>query len=268
MNYIYTFVFLCYSHFLFSQSLKGKIVNEYNQSIEYVNIGIVGTTKGVISDEKGNFLLDISKAKPTDSLYFSHLNYHRKSLAIKDITDKNIILAEKAIELTTVVVEAKKPKIKTIKNKGVRLAGGVAEFTNSDNIFLESIGDFLVLKKEHIAKEVHIKCIKNTMQKAVFRLNFFKVEDDNKLTPLVEKPIYIDVAQTDKKIDVVENFSVRLPKGKIWAELGLVEISGNKKSKITFPVSFSGGWIRVDENFEKLPLGIGISFAIKGYEVE
>ena len=58
-----------------------RVVNKHHESVEYVNIGIVGTNKGIISDENGYFSLEKLGAKPTDSIYFSHLSYQHKVLA-------------------------------------------------------------------------------------------------------------------------------------------------------------------------------------------
>ena len=49
---------------------QSKIVSNNGTPIEYVNIGIVGTHKGTISDAHGNFSLEKLQPKPTDSIYF------------------------------------------------------------------------------------------------------------------------------------------------------------------------------------------------------
>ena len=41
-----------------------RVVSEHQTPIEYVNIGVVGTNKGIISDENGNFSLDKLRAAP------------------------------------------------------------------------------------------------------------------------------------------------------------------------------------------------------------
>ena len=62
-----------------------RVVSEHQTPIEYVNIGVVGTNKGIISDENGNFSLDKLRAAPTDSIYFSHISYKHKVVAYKDV---------------------------------------------------------------------------------------------------------------------------------------------------------------------------------------
>lgn len=193
MKYICIFIFLSCCQSLYSQLLKGKILNEQGQSIEYVNISIVGTNKGTISDKGGNFVLNISNLKPTDSLYFSHLNYHTKSLTIKEALAKEVVLTQREIELPAVEVQGKRPKLTTIRPMGMRVPNSTMFFKireERENEVVSTAGDIITLKKDFIAKKFKIFCIKNTMQKAILRLNFYKKEENN-LTPLIAKPIYI-----------------------------------------------------------------------------
>ena len=100
------FLFLCCC------SLSGfaqKVVDSQGRPIEYVNIGVKGTSKGLISDEQGSFSLDALHAKDTDSIYFGHLSYKHKVLVKKDITDK-VVLEAAEIVLPEATFTAKQPK--------------------------------------------------------------------------------------------------------------------------------------------------------------
>ena len=117
MKTYFIFLFFIYSDIIFSQD---KITNSQGAPIEYVNIGIVGTHKGTISDEHGNFFLEKLAPKPTDSIYFSHISYERRAICVKDFqNDKPIILTEKEIMLAPIDVSAKTKQLKTLKGKGV-----------------------------------------------------------------------------------------------------------------------------------------------------
>ena len=269
MKTYFIFLFFIYSDIIFSQD---KITNSQGAPIEYVNIGIVGTHKGTISDAHGNFSLEKLQPKPTDSIYFSHISYERRAICIKDFqNDKPIVLTEKEIILAPIDVSAKTKQLKTLKGKGVRFVGAILYYTPEDmktqEEFPETIGDFVNLKTNWVATEFHITCIKNNTEKAVFRLNFFQM-NNQEMSPLTEKPIYITIPKTESKIDVVEKFRVPIPKGKIWIELQPIDIQGEEKARIVFPASRSLGYARYDTTFEKIPLGAGLSFAIKGYEYE
>jgi len=105
-----------------------RVVSEHHTPVEYVNIGVVGTNKGIISDENGNFSLDKLRAAPTDSIYFSHISYKHKVVAYKDIKQQ-VVLKEANIQLPTTTLKVKKPRIRNIKDKGtsmpIALYGGM-----------------------------------------------------------------------------------------------------------------------------------------------
>lgn len=108
-----------------------RVVSEHQTPIEYVNIGVVGTNKGIISDEHGYFSLDKLQAAPTDSIYFSHISYKHKVIAYKDIKQR-VELKEANIQLPTTTLKVKKPRIRNVKDKGIsmpiHLYGGMKEY--------------------------------------------------------------------------------------------------------------------------------------------
>ena len=79
------FFFLLFTLPLWAQQ---QVLSSKGTPVEYVNIGIVGTSKGLITNEQGEFILERLEAAPTDSIYFSHLSYKRKVLLAKDIQKK------------------------------------------------------------------------------------------------------------------------------------------------------------------------------------
>ena len=54
--------------------VKGHVVNERGESVEYVSIGFENDSVGVISDAKGHFELTIPAGRKTE-LSFSHVSF-------------------------------------------------------------------------------------------------------------------------------------------------------------------------------------------------
>lgn len=270
MKKIVCILFVCINFYsvLAQEILKGQVVNQDGKPIEYVSIGIVGKKKGIISDENGFFKIEVSN---DDKMYFSHLSYIKKEIKVSDFPKSGkVMLQENNIELPDVVVTSKKKKLVTIKPYGIRFPGATAEIIiNSEEQRYEKrgIGNYIELKKEHIAIEFNMSVLKNTGEGTTFILKFYKVEDDNSLSPLITAPIYINIPKTENKMLIKEDLSVHLPKGKIWIELQIVK-SKIDNGILTLPVAMSGGWERDNDTIEKLPLGIGLQFGIKGYKLE
>lgn len=257
-----------------AQSLiKGTVKDAHGAPISYADVGIVGTTRGITTDAQGAFSLNVADYKPTDSLFVSHLSYERKAFTIASLRGQQpltVILEERTIEVPEVTVNIKKGKEKTLMGKGVRVVAGSVciipdEFETSGS---EELGDFMHLKKDHIATQFELRLLKNTAQ-TLLRLEFYSVNGDkSNFTPLIHEPIYIELPQTKKAMILKKSLRVLLPKGEVWIGFRVVSSIGKKGDETCFAASFSGCWVRNGNDLEKIPLGLGMQFAVKGYSVE
>lgn len=82
--------FLMISFSIFSQNVKGKIIDELGESIPFVNIIEKGTTNGTTSNEKGNFSLNLKKLPTTITI---------SALGFTSV-EKTISLSKSTIEIT------------------------------------------------------------------------------------------------------------------------------------------------------------------------
>ena len=257
-----------------AQSLiKGTVKDAHGAPISYADVGIVGTTRGITTDAQGAFSLNVADYKPTDSLFVSHLSYERKAFTIASLQGQQpmvISLKERTIEVPEVTVNVKKGKEKTLMGKGVRVVAGSVciipdEFGENGS---EELGDFMRLKQDHIATQFELRLLKNTAQ-TLLRLEFYSVnEDKSTFTPLIHKPIYIGLPQAKKAMTLKKSLRVLLPKGEVWVGFRVVSAKGEKGDEACFAASFSGCWLRNGNDLEKIPLGLGMQFALKGYSVE
>ena len=98
--------------------VKGQVVNERGESIEYVSIGIEEDSVGVISDAQGHFMLTIPAGRK-DELTFTHVSYQTATIPYTTYADRReltVTLKDKVIELAEVVV-GKKNKSRTLSGK-------------------------------------------------------------------------------------------------------------------------------------------------------
>ena len=94
-----------------AQILAGKIMNK-NMGLPFVNIWILGTTNGTISNEKGEFTLSIPHWNQTDSIAFASVGYETLKIAIQQIDFSNplsVKLKEARVSLNEIAVIARKP---------------------------------------------------------------------------------------------------------------------------------------------------------------
>ena len=90
-------------------TVKGNVVNERGESIEYVSIGFEEDSVGVISDAKGRFTLKIPAGRKKD-LSFSHVSYLTTEIPYQEYAKGNeltVVLKDRVVELTEVVIGKK-----------------------------------------------------------------------------------------------------------------------------------------------------------------
>jgi hypothetical protein len=101
------------------KTIIGKVYNENTkETISYANIGVVNSNVGTISNLDGSFSIIIPNNLSNDSLTFSSLGYNRKVVSLRQLASGKeypISLTEKTTLLQTILVTAKKLKVRTIK---------------------------------------------------------------------------------------------------------------------------------------------------------
>lgn len=271
-----TIFFLLYLNHIYSQNKVFFIKTEEGEPIPYVNIGIQGTQKGLISNKDGSFSSNKLRGNPSDSLYFSHLSYKRKIVALKDLKDV-IILQRSEINLPSFTFSQKRTKIYTLKHKGLptlitmKILGKDIKEDNTkteDTVSME-LGDFITLTKNTVLTHFEINILKNTFDTCILSIAFYESnETHNLFTPIVKAPIYIEVPYSRKKQIITKEISVLAPKGVIWVGIQMVDMKGNENAIFSLRTKATGGYIRSsDENTtDKVPLGLGFPFSLKGYE--
>jgi len=88
---------------LSAQTISGSLFSEEtNESIPYAAVQI-GENYGVITNNEGEFQVNVERFQPQDSLHFSSLGYFKKSIALQDFKDgSKVLLKEDVSELADV----------------------------------------------------------------------------------------------------------------------------------------------------------------------
>ena len=79
-----------------NSSVKGKVTDVAGQPLPGVTITVVGTSRGVITDNDGSFKID---AKSTDKLVFSFIGMESQIVDVKNQKEINVQLKDKTEEL-------------------------------------------------------------------------------------------------------------------------------------------------------------------------
>lgn len=120
MKIFHTLLFLIPVIAFKAQVISGTVIakNE-NQPIPYVKVGIEKSSTGTISDEKGNFSIDLSSVDPQQTIKIEvpgYDLYHETVQSFKQHHQQKIFLTEKTKNIKEVTI---KPKKLVDKNWGV-----------------------------------------------------------------------------------------------------------------------------------------------------
>ena len=119
LNKTSTLVFLFLPVLAYAQSFTGSVTDSQSMApLPYASIGVRGKGIGGIADINGHFLIDMTKALPTDTIIISYLGYQSKTLVKRDVSNAayRIELVSSPFQLKEVVTVGK-PEIISIGNK-------------------------------------------------------------------------------------------------------------------------------------------------------
>ena len=240
-------------------TVKGNVVNERGESIEYVSIGFENDSVGVISDAKGHFELTIPAGRK-DELSFSHVSYLKN--------DKlTVVLKDKVVELAEVVI-GKKNKLKTIVGKGIPAPGLVGSSGQGSNLGPEG-GVAFSCKKSYIISDVLVKVYGCTFKQCKVSINIYE-RKGKQFVNIHQKPIYETITNEKSKyiLDIrPEEDIVLKPKTDYYVSIRVVDSFG-EKGFLYLNAYMKNGLYRnaVKGKTKKLPICPAIQ--VKGYEVE
>ncbi|MBQ8052127.1 MAG: carboxypeptidase-like regulatory domain-containing protein [Bacteroidaceae bacterium] len=248
-------------------TVKGHVVNERGDDVEYVSIGIEEDSVGVISDAQGHFTLTIPAGRK-DDLTFTHVSY--QTVIIPYTTYANgheltVTLKDKVIELAEVVV-GKKNKSHTLSGKSWIRAGS-AGFEGDCKGEIEW-GPIFKSKKDYLLTDIMLAINKCEYEECLLSFNCYEVRD-KKFVNVLNKPIYKRVTPADngQQFSVSPAESVVLKgKKKYCVTISVVDIKG--KGRLAFPANFKSSYARhkVKGKMKKFPVCPMI--IVKGYDVE
>ncbi len=148
------------------------------QPIEFANVGVLGKGLGTVTNEKGEFVLQIPDSLKDAPVKVSMIGYRPRSFSGQSLQNNTkILLAPEAYNLKEVVVKPRKNKIKILGNETQThtVSGG---FKNN-NLGAE-VGVRLNIKHPNTQlRKFMININSNTLeQNPIFRLNVYNVGED------------------------------------------------------------------------------------------
>ena len=265
-------------------TVKGRVINEQGEAVEYVQIGIPKREIGTISTADGLFEIEV----PRDTLEFFHVSYQPASYYVTGASDDvTIVLREQ--ELQPAVFIGGNTKEKYLVRPGSNLLKniGVVSFAfRSENPLGRELGSVANAKKPFLVKDILLSVHSNHIPGCVASVNIYRIEGDKEnFVNVLHKPIYFDVAVSNdpRSFDIQPEETILLDPGRYFISFQIVGYDEQAfqdylakpeeerkywEMTMDFRIYLKSSYLREVAlgKMDHLPINIGI--AVKGLEFE
>ena len=253
-------------------TIRGQVVNERGESVEYVSIGFEEDSVGTISDAKGYFSLTIPAGRKKE-LAFSHVSYLTTEIPYQEYANGKtltVVLKDKVVELTEVVV-GKKNKPKTIVGKGVPLPGGVIGVSapNKSNASDSYEGGVTFsCSKDYVISDILLNISGCSFNQCTLSINLYE-KRDGQFVNVLQKPIYEIVRQeTGKHVLDIHPDETLLVKRKTDYYLSMSVVDSDCPGMLYIKVCMKSGLYRSAVKGKTKRLPVCPAILVKGFEVD
>lgn len=224
------------------QFQEGKILSgTTNLGIGYVNVGIIGRNIGTVTDESGNFKINLEKINDNDSIRFSMIGYQSKSFLVSQFKENSI----KEVYLNPRSYYLREVKIVYIKPRGIRLGTPVTSndlrsgFANND--LGSELGIKVYVRRQVKLTDLNLNVAICTFDSVTYRLNIYQSVNQTEYKNILTEPIYISFSKD--RINKVITFDLRkysiVIEGDVLVTLELFKDLG--EGKLLFRTEFFTG---------------------------
>ena len=199
-------------------SVKGHIVNDRGDAVEYVQVGIPEYDIGTISSLDGHFEVSV----PAGMLEFHHVSYGPAGYPVTGPKDDLVIVLHEN-ELPAAVFIGGDTQEKYLLRPGKKILGngGVLVFEpKTGSTKGVEIGSVARAKKPFLVQDIGFGIRENTIPDCVVSVNIYRIEGEEDFVNVLRKPLYVKVPESDKP----QEFHVR-PEETLLLEPGKYFIS-------------------------------------------
>ena len=177
--------------------VKGHIVNEDGEPVEYVQVGMPGRQIGTISSADGRFEINV----PCDTLEFFHVSYQTASYPVCG-AEEDVVIVLKDQELQAAVFIGGNTKEKYLLRPGTKVAGDNASIAISiwsEESMGRELGSVAHVKKPSLVKDIMLSIKSNSIPDCVASINIYRIEGKKEsFVNVLHKPVYFNIAVSEE----------------------------------------------------------------------
>lgn len=265
-------------------SVRGRIIDEKGNAVEYVQVGVPKRQIGTISSVDGHFEISI----PPDTLEFFHVSYKTASYPVTgDADDVVIVLHEQ--ELSPAVSIGGNTKEKYLVRPGVKVnerIGGADFYRPGGGGKGAELGCIAKVRKPFLIKDIQFTILDNHIPGCVASVNVYRIEGDPEtFINVLHKPIYVNIIESDSRQDysIQPEETVLLEPGKYFVALQIVATDDEAVHRIletpeserhpralhmSTALYFKSSYERYAAMGKMMKIPVNIGVAVKGLEYQ
>lgn len=265
-------------------TVKGRIVNEQGEAVEYVQVGIPKLQIGTISSADGHFAI----SAPCDTLEFFHVSYQTGRYAVTG-QDDDVVIVLHENELPPAVFIGGNTREKYLLKPGTKILGdkGLIEFVaQSGSTKGVEIGSVAKTKKPFLVQDIQFGIYRNTLPDCIVSINIYRIEGkDEEFINIVQKPIYVHVPESSEpqSFHINPEETIFLEPGKYFISFQIVDCDDDaiqaylatpeaerdhSKMRLSSSIYLKSSYIREAALGKMRHLPVNIGMVVKGLEYQ
>jgi hypothetical protein len=264
--------------------IKGRIVDEQGDAVEYVQVGVPKLQIGTISTVDGRFEIDI----PCDTLEFFHVSYQPTAFPVTGPADDVVIVLHEQ-ELPPAVFIGGNTKEKYLIHPGVKInerIGGADFYRPGGGGKGAELGCIAKARKPFLIKDIQFTILDNHIPGCVASINVYRIEGNPEtFVNVLHKPLYVNIIESDSRQDysVQPDESILLEPGKYFVAIQIVATDDEAVHRIletpeserhpralhmSTALYFKSSYERYSAMGKMMKIPVNIGVAVKGLEYQ
>lgn len=265
-------------------TVKGRIINEQGEAVEYVQLGVPKLQIGSISAADGRFEIDM----PCDTLEFFHVSYQPAAYPVTG-PDDDVVIVLHGRELPPAVFIGGNTKEKYLIHPGVKInerIGGADFYRPGGGGKGAELGCIAKVRKPFLIKDIQFTILDNHIPGCVASVNVYRIEGDPEtFINVLHKPIYVNIIESDSRQDysVQPDENILLEPGKYFVAIQIVATDNEAVHRIletpeserhpralhmSTALYFKSSYERYSAMGKMMKIPVNIGVAVKGLEYQ
>lgn len=217
------------------QTVTGKVIDSSSgDPLEYASIGVVNTSIGIITDNTGNFKIDVKGQSPKATVRISMVSYAPQTFTIEELSAKeNIIkLVSTPMQLAEVIVRPS-GKSREVGTTSYTRIGNWCGWGGSKFGQGNEIGTKIELGNMPVQiKSLHIHVQRQAFDNSLYRLHIRTIAGNLPFEELLDTNIILTITKESGWIDFdLSKYNIVL-KGDVALTLEWVKVIGINKNRV------------------------------------